>query len=197
MIEASVFQGAPTTDALPPERLVILVPQHADPSVLAAMADRQAAAEAAPVLYLAVAPDPQQAEQELQRLGGLATESVPRVRREVRVLSGVSWPAAIDLVRRHGDLVVFPYPQGSSAPVPEGRIETWSQRAARSIVRLLLRLVDWGVPLGIVVGFFLLQTRIDRLEEAPGRILFVGLSVLIEIALLWRWEQWASRRLRS
>jgi hypothetical protein len=68
----------------------------------------------------------------------------------------------------------------------------------RPLIRLAGLLLDWGTPLLIVVGFFFLQVRVlDQVSTGTGHTLLLILSVAVEIALLWRWEQWSSGRLRS
>jgi len=62
---------------------------------------------------------------------------------------------------------------------------------------LMLRVLDWMIPFGLVLGFFWLQVRLQPL--ASGRIhnALMAISVIVEIRLIWLWERWSTRRLQA
>jgi hypothetical protein len=63
--------------------------------------------------------------------------------------------------------------------------------------RLVGAVLEWAGPLLIVAAVVFVQVRIDQAVTGAVHHVLVAASVLVEIAVLWRWEQWFSGRLGS
>ncbi len=193
-------------------RVIVLVPgQATDDAVLEGTLARLASSEDQAVVFLGLCDTHEEEAQLRRRLNRLTGETRSRVPRQYRILRGMSWSGAMDAVRQEGDIFVFPYrdlpwvppPSTGTAPGFAWNPSTRFLQAARpalqrSVVGLAGLLLDWAAPLLIVVGFFFLQVRVlDQVSTGSGHTLLLILSVMVEIGLLWRWEQWSSGRLRS
>jgi len=201
---------AMTAAPRPGGRLIVLVPSQAiDDAALESTLARLSSSEEQAVVFVAVCENQEEEAQLRRRLSRLTGEGGNRPR-TYRLLRGMSWPGAMDAVRQDGDVIVFPYrdlpwvqPPAGAASSSTPSVWTRFPQAARpalkaSLVGLGELLLDWAAPLLIVIGFFYLQVRVlDQVSTGTGHGLLMILSVLIEIGLLWRWEQWSSRRLRS
>ena len=212
--QLSVLDVAPAMTAGPRSagRMIVLVPsQDMDDAALEGTLARLASSEDQAVVFLGLCENHEEEAQLRRRLVRLTGEPTRRGPRQYRILHGMSWSGAMDAVRQEGDVIVFPYrdlpwaqpPFVRSAPGLALNTSTLLPQAARpafprSLVGLTGLLLDWATPLLIVMGFFFLQTRaLDQVSAGTGHSLLMILSVMVEIGLLWRWEQWSSGRLRS
>jgi len=191
-------------------RLVVLLPgQPFDETVLSRTLERLADSEDRTVVLLGLAETQEEEWRLRRRVAGMTGVEGSRRNPQVHVARGMSWSAAIDALRQDGDVIFFPYPEVSdvrrapafpagdssvrvSAPFPREALPAL-KASLKGLVGLLL---DWASPLLIVIGFFFVQMRIDRALSGAGHDALITLSVLVEIAALWRWEQWSSGRLR-
>ncbi len=211
--ELSVLDVAPAMPAAPRPggRLIVLVPSQAvDDAALESTLARLSSSEDQAVVFLGLCENQEDEAMLRRRLTRLTAEGGGRPRK-FRILRGMTWSGAMDAVRQEGDVLVFPYRDPSSAQPPSvglapgSALGRWSRfpQAARpalkaSLLGLAGLLLDWATPLLIVIGFFFLQARVlGRASTGTGHGLLMVLSVMVEIGLLWRWEQWSSRRLRS
>jgi hypothetical protein len=198
---------AEETAPRPTGRLVVLVPRQSfDETALIQSVERLGIGTDRTVVLLGLADVPEDEARLHRRIDDIARALGGGKDLQVGIVRGMGLSAAIDNVRRDGDIILFPYLDGSQRP-PEpaawatpARLRNRSATGAagrRSLMDLAGLLLDWIAPLLIIIGFFLVQVRIEQgLSGAAGDALLV-LSVLVEIAALWRWEQWSSGRLRS
>ena len=57
-----------------------------------------------------------------------------------------------------------------------------------------LRVLEWIIPFGLVLGFFWLQVQLQPLGSSRLHDLLLAISVVLEIRLIWLWERWSYRR---
>jgi hypothetical protein len=205
--QLSVLDVAPTMAG----RLLVLLPGGPfEDSALSCTLERLANSEDRTVVFLGLAATQEDEARLRRRVAGITHVEGRRRNPQVRVARGMSWSAAIDAVRQDGDVIFFPYRdvsdvrQASAFPARDSSAHASAHfpREAlpalkESLKGLVALLLDWASPLLIVIGFFFIQVSIDRALSGPGHDALIMLSVLVEIAALWRWEQWSSGRLRS
>jgi len=59
---------------------------------------------------------------------------------------------------------------------------------------LLLRVLDWVIPFGLVLGFFWIQVQLQQLASSRLHDALIAISVIVEIRLIWLWERWSYQR---
>jgi hypothetical protein len=181
-------------------RLVVLTPHWSGEAIaLPPIAGQLAAAGERPVVFVVLAATAE-VEEHLRQLA----ESENRVvNRQIVVVRARDWSTAIDAVRRDGDVIVFPSSDPSLSPTPSTARAQMAPAAPPQadpegrLQRLAAAVVEWAGPLLIVAAFFLVQVQLDQAVTGPLHHALVAGTVIIEIAVLWRWEQWFSGRLRS
>ncbi len=186
----------------PARRLIVLVPS---PEVdLAAATHRVwelANATNAHVQFLSLYSDPSQEpslRRELITMSAMVKDG--RVSAEADVLFGKDW---VDVVKAHsqaGDMVVCFAEQSTGFPLkPLSQIlqadldislyilsDLYPRKKSRS--NWLAQIASWMGSIVIIIGFFVLQIKIDQLTKDWAHITLLLLSIPFEIWMLWVWN---------
>ncbi|MCB9135540.1 MAG: hypothetical protein H6636_08940 [Anaerolineales bacterium] len=64
------------------------------------------------------------------------------------------------------------------------------QEKTPRLPRWLHELVGWGVFLTLLTSFLGLQIYLNRLLRSPASQVVLLITVVVEISLLWRWDQY-------
>ena len=183
-------------------RLILVVPPgEVDLNALTARIWELAKAAGARVSLLGLYDHPAQ-ELELRRR--LATMSAmvnsSEVRADAEVVRGNDWVTAVRSRLRSGDMVVCcAEPGGGSMAKPMRQILESNLDAPVTILSGLTpeekapskwgaQILAWAGSLGILVGFFWLQIRMDQMPKDIGRTLLLLLTIPVEVWLIWIWN---------
>lgn len=182
-------------------RLVVLIPRwSSEGSALPPRLEPLAASGDRPVVFVGLAETAEAEARLRRRFAGYGNDAVSR---QLVVVRATDWSTAIDAVHQDGDVIVFPSSDLSlPATMPTARASLAISPLAHAIRgpwlnRLVGSVLEWAGPLLIVAGFFFVQVRIDQAVTGAVHSVLLAASVLVEIAVLWRWEQWTSGRLGS
>jgi hypothetical protein len=188
-------------------RLVVLVPNvDLDEAALARYIWRLAAPRQLAVLYLGWTAGPETEAQLRRRLANLAALTRDEgVGVSARPATGEGWLPALRGVWRPGDLIVahselhvrlgglIARPLGAALlaalEAPVYVLTGFVPPDQRPALHWGARLVNSGLFAAIIMLFFALQAALLRLPGRPVASLLVGLSVMIEFALLWGWNR--------
>ena len=192
----------------PTQRLVVLVPPgEVDEIALARHVWQLATCSCLRVLYLALSPDVAQAAYQRRRLAGLAAlTSDQNIHAHASVFAEKNWQQALEQIWQPGDLVVCL----ANHQVSNHLI--WRRNLGDQLFETLGMPVyllggceispvplDWqGIKglfsimtsLSLVVVFFGVQVIIERSINRPLATILLSLSVLVEIYLLYKNNEW-------
>jgi hypothetical protein len=191
----------------PTRRLVVLIPEgEIDNNALARRIWQLASSSGLSILYLALLPDHKSTYQS-RRLATLASLTASRESRpQTSVSQEKSWFKAVEKILRAGDVLIclkehqlsrgvfFRKTLGemlsaaTAAPVYMlGGLEIVPNPQSNQITKTLLA---WTVSISLMVVFFILQIVIDRFSVQPASTWFQFISVVVEIYLLWKVNEW-------
>ena len=198
----------PANLALPaPTRLVVLVPNvDLDGAALARHIWKLAAPRQLAGLYLGWTAGPETEAQLRRRLANLAALTRDEgVVVSARPATGEGWLPALRGVWRPGDLIVahselhvrlwglIARPLGAALvaamAAPVYVLSGFVPAAQRPALSWGARLVNSGLFAALITLFFTLQAALLRLPDRPVASLLVGVSVILEFALLWGWNR--------
>jgi hypothetical protein len=192
----------------PTRRLVVLIPPgEFDETALARRVWQLAASSSFSVLYLALSPDATQSAYQRRRLAGLAAvTSDQNVRAHSSVSAEKNWRKVLEQILTPGDLLVclaghfvtkrlfwhrsLGEELVETLDVPVylfGRFKIGSIPQQRQTIREVLAWVAFILLLAI---FFRVQVSIDRTIARPLSTLITSFSVVVEIYLLWKINEW-------
>ena len=189
--------------SLPSERLVVLIPD--EESVDNELAHRiwvLASPSGLQVLFLALCSD---AGEEVNLRRQLVTQAAAiqdnRVSVGIQIEYGNDWIEKLKPVLRPGDTIVcFAGQQTGWQHRPLSQVLSSNFKAPVHILSsphpppgdtksgLLSQVVSWTGSIGIILGFFWIQVRIDQLPKDWAHTTLLCLSVAIEISLIWLWN---------
>lgn len=192
----------------PIRRLVVLVPRgEIDEPALARRVWEIATGFCAAVLYLALSPNELQSAHQRRRLADLAAgTSGQNVRASSNVSAAQDWHQALERVLKPGDLVVCLANHKISRyfawrkPLGERLVEwvgmpvfmlsgfkidrSWQEHQT---LKAALSWVGFGV---LLAAFFGMQAGISRATSRPLSSILLCLSVMVEVYLLWKINDW-------
>jgi len=192
---------APQSDPKPAHRLIVPIPSpEADLNAVAHRVWELANATGVDVKFLGLCNDATQ-EPSLRRMLVTITAMVndDNVYAESEVIYGKDWVAAIKSRVQPGDMVVCWYEQQTGlsqktmGPILQRDLNVpiylLSGLRQKEVSRSngLTQLAAWIGFLAILIGFFFLQVKIDRLAQAWTIVLQL-LSVAVEFSLIWFWN---------
>ena len=210
--------AVPTIELLTPEseppaparRLVVLVPDpDVDESELARRIWLLASPRMLKVVYVGMVQDHADesfVRQQLATLAALTRDNHTTV--ETQAHDDRDWLRIVRRVRQPGDQIICVAEQttfgrgaerrslgealASALGAPVYLLSGLPSHARPQPPRRLPRLlIDWAVPVAIIVGFFLMQVAISQLVEEWARIALLCISVLAEAGLIGLWNQFA------
>jgi hypothetical protein len=182
--------------------LIVLVSSlEADLSAMARRVWQLASASSAHIIFLALYSNSVQQpglRRELVSMAAMVSDGA--VSAEVAVLEGTDWVGAVRSLSKAGDVVVCLGEQrvGASrkslSQVLQSQLDLplyilsgfYPQKAVRP--NWISQAAAWGGSIAILAGFFLLQVRIDDLTQNWSQSVFFFMSVLLEIAIIWVWN---------
>ncbi len=197
----------PNASFLPTRRLVVLVPDDdLDEACLARRVWQLAACSCLRVLYLALPPDQPGAVSPQRRMAELAALTSDRSVQAQGVASEASnWRQALENILQPGDLLVCLAGQPAVGRVKRHLLlgVQIAETFARPVyllgnVPLALKqpsshtreILGWVISIALIAGFFVLQINIDRTALRSVSTLFLCLSVVAEIYLLGKVNEW-------
>jgi len=192
---------------VPTRRLVVLVPAgEIDEHALARRIWQLASCSGLDVLYMTLSPDADQWSYQRRRLVSLAAlTTYPGVRADIGVHAAKNWSRALRQILKPGDLLVClaedytpgifrrravgeRLAAGLGVPVYEfGGIQVKPSRPSLYWVKNVL---GWGASMTLMAAFFWLQVGIDHSSPEPQSTILLYLSVVVEIYLLWKINEW-------
>lgn len=193
---------------LPPiRRLVVLVPAgEIDEYALARRIWQLASCSELDVLYLALSPNADQVFYQRRRLISLAAQSAyPHIRTDISVCSEKNWSKALRQTIKSGDLLVClaeDHTPGilqrkavgerlaASLGVPVYEFGDLQVKPAPPSQFWIKNVLGWGVSIALIAVFFWVQLGIDRSSDRPQSIILASLSVMVEVYLLWKINEW-------
>lgn len=193
---------------LPPtRRLVVLVPAgEFNENALARRIWQLASCSELDVLYLTLSPDAEQVFYQRRRLISLAAQSAyPHLRTDISVSAEKNWYRALRQTIKAGDLLICM--GGENTPsllqrktvserltanlgVPVYELGDLQVTPAPPIRYWVRKALSWGVSIALLAAFFWMQLGIDRLSARPQSILLASLSVVAEVYILWKINEW-------
>jgi len=196
-----VMDRSSHSDHDPARRLIVLIPAEADDAAATRRVRELAHALECHILFLGLCTDAAQ-ESSLRRQ--LITMSAMvqdgNVCAEVRVKVGSNWVNAVKSDLKDGDMIVCFAEQRTGllrkplSQILQANLNTpvyilsglVPQNPSRS--NWLSETLGWTGSIGIIAGSFLLQIRIMSLPENWAQTTLLILSVMIEIWLIWGWN---------
>lgn len=197
----------PDANVLPARRLIVLVPiEDVDAFHLSRRVWQLAACSGLSVLYLALPLDEHPAVSLHRRLAELAAlTSDKSVQARWMVGGAKSWRQALENVLQPGDLLVCLAGQRSAGWINRHLLLGEQMAKLLSLPVYLLgdvplavkqppewkkELLGWVTSIALIAGFFVLQVNIDRTALRPVSTLILCLSVVVEIYLLGKVNEW-------
>lgn len=192
----------------PTRRLVVLVPPgEIDEPALARRVWQLAIDSCLGVLYLALCPDDLQVSHQRLRLADLAAVTSGRaVRAHAIVSEEKNWRLALAKVLAPGDVLVclashtitrylaWRAPLGEqlaeTAGVPVFMLDGFKIGQSPNQKQALKGLLAWIACVALLVGFFGIQVGIVRSTDQLLSSILLCLSVLVELYLLWKINDW-------
>ena len=189
------------TSPEPAHRLIVLVPTDSDYTDATRRVWELAHVQGAHVLFIGLCKDAAQ-EPGLRRQ--LVTMSAmvqdPKVSAEAKVEIGTNWVGIVKTHYQAGDMIVCSAEQragllhkplsqileanlNTSVYVISGLHRTNNQRSS-----WLSTFTVWAGSIGLILGFFWLQTRITQLPQDWAHTAMLYLSVFVELGLVWGWN---------
>jgi hypothetical protein len=183
-------------------RLVVLVPnQDVDEVALAHEIWNLAFPPGLAVLLLGLCLNPNhepRARRRLVTIAALIRE--PRVPVEMQLDFGRNWTPSLKGVLDSGDIVICP--AGQQVGIFRESLDLSLAKLGSPIITLpglypitrkllpnfVLQSVFWLVSIALISVFFLVQIRILRISEEWARDILLSFSVLIELGLIWLWN---------
>lgn len=188
-------------DHEPVRRLIVLIPAEADDTAATRRVWELAHALECHILFLSLCTD---AAQESSHRRQLITMSAMvqdgKVYAEARVEVGSNWVYAVKSNLKDGDMIVCFAEQRAGllrkplSQILQANLNTpvyilsglAPQNPSRS--NWLSQTLGWTGSVGIIAGSFLLQIRIMSLSENWAQTTLLILSVMVEIWLIWGWN---------
>jgi len=199
---SSLLPSAQLTSS-PARRLVVLIP---DAESINTDLTRRIWELASPsglrVLFLSLCSDGSEEPNLRRQLVTLAAAiQDTKVSTEIRIEFGNDWIEKVKTVWRPGDaLVCFAEQQAGLRHRPLSQVLNSTFEAPVYILSglhppprgsrsgFLSQLVSWAGSIGIILGFFWIQVKIDQLPKDWAHTTLLCLSVLVEIGLIWLWN---------
>jgi hypothetical protein len=194
---------------IPARRLVVLVPAELESeTALAAYVLELARARGLEVLYLGLAPDPEDEPQLQRRLALLAAHTWDNraVQADYRLVVGGTWLAWLPQVCAPGDLVVchreqrlwrgwrvLPLAEALAARLGRPVVELEGHAVRASLLTGPARTaIFWLGAVLLMAFFFWVQVDIASQARAWAQTVLLAGSVLAELAALAVWNRWLS-----
>lgn len=192
----------------PTRRLVVLVPPgEVDERTLVRRIWQLAANSSLSVLYLAIEPDDLYLASQRRRLSGMASlTSSPEVRARASVSPEKSWPRALESTLHPGDLLVCLAGHTIRGHFVRRRKlgEILVERVAVPVYLIgdlkiglspmqqqrIKSIQAWTASFTLIVAFFGLQVELNRSISGTMSTFLLCLSVLAELYILWKINQW-------
>jgi hypothetical protein len=189
-------------DLISARRMVVLIPNSDfDEAVIAREIWKLAFPPGLAVLFLGLCPSVNEEPRMRRRLATVAALTRdPRVPVDVQLEFGRNWISKLKAVLEDGDIVVCHAEQRTGffhqplelvlarLNIPMLTLKGFTPSMYKSPSIFLREAVFWLVSVAIVVGFFWLQVQTLRISEAWAKNILLGLSVPVEISLLWLWH---------
>lgn len=187
---------------LPAQRLLVLIPDADSANTeLARRIWELAVAHGFPVLLLGLCMD---ATEEILLRRQLVTMAAAirdsKVSTQIQIEFGQDWIEKVRAVWRPGDLVVcFAEQQVGLRHKPLSQVLNSGLQVPVYILSGLYvpdrprsslpsQIVSWAGSIGILLGFFWVQVKIDQLPKDWTHTFLLCLSVFVEIVLIWMWN---------
>lgn len=196
-------EGPPASPAS--RRLLVLISEaDEDDSQLPGRIQQLAAQRGCPVALLAMyGGEESHARVRRQLISLAATIRGPNTPVEILTRPGHDWIRQIESLSRPGDLVVCSL--GATAGKGSSPASAIMNSELAVPVHVLTRMADtppdrrslgqtaliWAANLGLLAGFLWLQARIDQIDAPTIRTVLFGLSIGLEVGLLWVWNTFA------
>jgi hypothetical protein len=198
-------------DKLPPgpaQRLVVLVPPgEIDETSLARRVWQIASGSRCDVFYLALSPDALQSAHQRRRLADLSVvTSGKNVHAHAHVSAEKSWQRALEKILKPGDLLVclashmitrhlaWRVPFGeqlvTTAGVPVLMLGGFTIGRTPNEQQVIKGVLGWTAFISLLAVFLGVQVGIDRSTTPPLSTVLLCLSVMVELYLLWKINEW-------
>ena len=183
-------------------RLVVLVPNlDVDEMAFAHAIWNLAFPPGLAVFLLGLCPNPNEEPRARRRLVTIASLiREPRISVEIQLDFGRNWVSTLKSVLDSGDIVICPSDQ--QVGIFREPLELSLAKLGHPIITLpglypltrklipdfVRESIFWVVSLAVLFVFFWLQIRILRISEEWAKDTLLSLSVLIELGLIWAWN---------
>jgi len=188
-------------------RFVVLVPdQKTDDIELARRIWTMASPHGRAVLFLALCRDVRDESSLRRRLATLAAVTRDdQVHVEMKLTFDANWLPAVKSLWHPGDLIICHAEQSvsevwglrrkplaqvlvSTLNAPVCQLSGFYRTLPTRPIHPLTRLLTWSIPIGIIVGFALIQVQLEQALTSGIRTLGLCLSVIVEFGCLWAWH---------